>query len=57
MIFQAGDIESICKAITNREYMKLTEMRQRAVLFDKKREYKKYLDLYDSVIQNRQDIE
>ena len=37
--------------------MKLTEMRQRAVLFDKKREYKKYLDLYDSVIQNRQDIE
>lgn len=57
MIFQAGDIESICKVITNREYMKLTEMRQRAVLFDKKREYKKYLDLYDSVIQNRQDIE
>lgn len=57
MIFQAGDIESICKAITNREYMKLTEMRQRAVLFDKKKEYKKYLDLYDSVIQNRQDIE
>ena len=50
-IFRAGDIESICEAIINREYRNLTEMRQRAISFDKKKEYKKYLDLYNSVIQ------
>ena len=55
--FEAGDIDSVCKAITNKEYKSLTGMRQRALYFEKKKEYGKYLDLYSTVIQNRQDVE
>ena len=56
-IFEAGDIDSVCNAITNKEYKSLTGMRQRALCFEKKKEYGKYLDLYSTVIQNRQDVE
>lgn len=56
-IFQAGDIESLCKALANGKFMNLTRMRQRALSFAKEKEYGKYLDLYDSITKNGQDVE